>query len=55
MSPFTAPTVAVPHGFFGAEADDCSLAKADPAALANLDEAAFLVKAARARIVDEYA
>ena len=43
MSPFTAPTVAVPHGFFGAEAGDCSLAKADPAALANRRRAADLV------------
>ena len=32
---WSAPTLAVPHGFFGAEAGDCSLATLDPAALAN--------------------
>ena len=40
MNPVTAPTLAVPHGFFGAEAGDCSLAKADPTALANRRRAA---------------
>ena len=40
---FAAPTLAVPHGFFGAEAGDCSLAKADPTALANRRRAADLI------------
>ena len=43
MTAFTAPTIAVPHGFFGAEAGDCSLAKADPTALANRRRAAGLI------------
>ena len=43
MNPFTAPTLAFPHGFFGVEAGDCSLAKADPTALANRRRAADLV------------
>ena len=37
---WSAPTLAVPHGFFGAEAGDCSLATLDPAALANRRRAA---------------
>ena len=37
---WTAPTLAVPHGFFGAEAGDCSLATLDPTALANRRRAA---------------
>ena len=40
MNAFTAPTLAIPHGFFGAGAGDCSLAKADPTALANRRRAA---------------
>lgn len=43
MTAFTAPPLAVPHGFFGAEAGDCSLAKADPTALANRRRAADLI------------
>lgn len=43
MTAFTAPPLAVPHGFFGAEAEDCSLAKADPTALANRRRAADLI------------
>lgn len=37
---WTEPTLAVPHGFFGAEAGDCSLATLDPVALANRRRAA---------------
>ena len=37
---WSAPKLAVPHGFFGAEAGDCSLAALDPTALANRRHAA---------------
>ena len=40
MTAWTVPTLGVPHGFFGAEAGDCSLATLDPAALANRRRAA---------------
>lgn len=40
MTAWTVPTLGMPHGFFGVEVGDCSLATLDPAALANRRHAA---------------